>query len=131
MLDTSVAIPLRESEGVTLGRVAELSDNLMISAVTRVELENGVYRDPDLAEHRRALLDIMLDSLHVMPFDDDCAAEFGRIVAGLGWSRTTTIDRMIAATAIVSDATLITMNGKDFKNIPGLKLVIWETPEPE
>ena len=128
MLDTSVAIPLRESDSGTLERVAELSDNLMISAVTRVELENGVYRDPTLSGHRRALLDIMLDSLHVLPFDDDCAAEFGRIVAALGWSRATTIDRMIAATAIVSEATLITLNGKDFKNIPGLKLVVWETP---
>ena len=129
MLDTSVAIPLRESEAVTLGRVAELGDNLMISAVTRVELENGVYRDPGLAEHRRALLDIMLESLLVAPFDDDCAAIFGGIVAKLGWSRANTIDRMIAATAIVSDATLITMNGKDFRDVPGLKLMEWATPE--
>ena len=129
MLDTSVAIPLRESEAVTLGRVAKLGDNLMISAITRVELENGVYRDPSLAEHRRTLLDIMLVSLPIIPFDDECAAMFGKIVAKLGWSRGNTIDRMIAATAIVSDATLITMNGKDFREIPGLKLLEWKTPE--
>lgn len=131
MLDTSVAISLRESEAVTLGQVAELGDIVMISAVTRVELENGVYRDAKLAEHRRALLDIMLGSLLVAPFDEECAAVFGRIVASLGWSRAKTIDRMIAATAIVNDATLITMNGKDFRDVPGLKLVEWETPAAE
>ena len=125
MLDTSVAIPLRESEAATLNRVDAIDGDLMISAVTRVELENGVYRDPALAEHRRALLDIMLQSVLVVPFDDECARVFGRIVAQLGWSRTKTIDRMIAACAIVSDATLVTMNGKDFRGIADLRLVEW------
>lgn len=128
MLDTSVAIPLRESEAVTLQRVSDLGDDLLISAVTRVELENGVYRDIKLAERRRAMLDLMLESVLVIPFDDDCAMVFGRIVAQLGWSRPKTIDRMIAATAIVSDAPLITMNGKDFRGIAGLRLIGWETP---
>jgi tRNA(fMet)-specific endonuclease VapC len=36
---------------------------------------------------------------------------------------------MIAATALAHDLTLITMNGKDFRDLPGLKLVEWETPE--
>ena len=125
MLDTSVAIPLRESEAATLDRVDAIDGDLMISAVTRVELENGVYRDPALAEHRRALLDIMLQSVLVVPFDDECARVFGRIVAQHGWSRTKTIDRMIAACAIVSDATLVTMNGKDFRGIADLRLVEW------
>ena len=125
MLDTSVAIPLRESEAVTLERVDALGGDLMISAVTRVELENGVYRDPALAGHRRALLDIVLECVLVVPFDDECAAVFGRTVANIGWSRTKTIDRMIAASAIASDATLVTMNGKDFRDIPYLKLVEW------
>ncbi len=130
MLDTSVAIPLRESEPVVLQHIEGLGGDLLISAVTRVELENGVYRDPDLAASRRALLDIILESLLVIPFDDECAALFERIVGVLGWSRAKTIDRMIAATAIVSDATLVTMNGKDFRGIPDLKLIEWETPTP-
>lgn len=125
MLDTSVAIPLRESEAATLNRVAAIDGDLMISAVTRVELESDVYRNPALAEHRRALLDIMLQSVLVVPFDDECARVFGRIVAQLGWSRTKTIDRMIAACAIVSDAALVTMNGKDFRGIADLRLVEW------
>lgn len=125
MLDTSVAIPLRESDAEILGRVAALGGDLMISAVTRVELENGVYRDLALTAHRRALLDTMLKSVLVVPFDDQCAAIFGQLAAQLGWSRSNTIDRMIAACAIANDATLVTLNGRDFRGLPGLQLVEW------
>jgi tRNA(fMet)-specific endonuclease VapC len=125
MLDTSVAIPLRESDADILGRVVALGGDLMISTVTRVELENGVYRDPALAAHRRVLLDLMLQSVLVAPFDDQCAAVFGGIAATLGWSRGKTIDRMIAACAIVNDATLVTLNGRDFRGVVGLRLVEW------
>jgi tRNA(fMet)-specific endonuclease VapC len=130
MLDTSVAIPLRESDADTLDQVGRLGGDLLIAAVTRVELENGVYRDPTLAQRRRALLDVMLESVLVIPFDDECAQIFGQIVAKLGWSRAKTIDRMIAATAVVSDATLVTTNGRDFRQIDGLKLLEWETLTP-
>lgn len=41
------------------------------------------------------------------------------------FSRRRIIDRMIAAQALLHDATLVTMNGEDFKDIPGLKLLIW------
>lgn len=128
MLDTSVAIPLRESDAAILDRIALLGDDLMIASITRVELENGVYRDPALAQHRRALLDILLQSVLVVPFDDECAAIYGRIVAQMGWSRTRTIDRMIAACAIASDASLVTLNGKDFRGIEGLRLIEWPNP---
>jgi tRNA(fMet)-specific endonuclease VapC len=130
MLDTSVAIPLRENDLDVAARIGGLEGDLVVSAVTRVELENGVYRDPALSQKRRALLDLMLETVLVLPFDDQCAACFGQIVAQLGWSRTQTIDRMIAATAIVNHMPLITFNGRDFRKIAGLELVEWETPNP-
>ena len=36
---------------------------------------------------------------------------------------------MIAAQAIAIGATLITMNGSDFQDIPGLTLEIWPSPQ--
>jgi predicted nucleic acid-binding protein len=35
---------------------------------------------------------------------------------------------MIAATAIVAGATLITMNAQDFRGIDGLRLEAWPSP---
>lgn len=125
MLDTSVAIPSRDGDQDVLGRIASIEAPLLISAVTRVELENGVYRDPTLAVRRRAALDVMLATMIVVPFEDDTAALYGRIVAALGWSRARIIDRMIAATAILRDVPLATLNAADFRGVPGLRLDDW------
>lgn len=94
--------------------------------MTRVELENGVYRDPEQADVRRALVDMLLGGIEVLDFTDADAARFGEIIATTGFSRRRTTDRMIAATALLHGATLITMNGDDFRDVPGLKLEVWE-----
>jgi predicted nucleic acid-binding protein len=52
-------------------------------------------------------------------------AAYGRIVAAAGHSRRKVVDRMIAATALANGLTLITLNGADFPDLPGLDLVAW------
>jgi tRNA(fMet)-specific endonuclease VapC len=42
-----------------------------------------------------------------------------------GYSRRKVLDRMIAAQALVDEATLVTRNGDDFRDIPGLTLLEW------
>ena len=58
----------------------------------------------------------------------DCADAYRKIVRQSGFSRRKTLDRMIAATALVNNATLVTANGPDFADIPGLALEIWSAP---
>lgn len=96
-----------------------------MSIVSRVELEDGVPRGPQTAEHRRRLLDELLQRLKVAPFGHAEAVCYRDIIRGCGYARGRTIDRMIAATALVHGATLITANGKDFRDIPGLLLEEW------
>lgn len=92
MLDTSVLIPLRDGDFGVETRVAGLSGPLLLSAISRAELEGGVYRYPDDAPARRARLDKMLSLSRVVAFDEACAAEYGRVVAALGFSRRKFID---------------------------------------
>ncbi|MEY2883031.1 MAG: toxin protein VapC [Pseudomonadota bacterium] len=125
LLDTSVVIHVLEGQPDIAAAVGQLAPAPAISALTRAELENGVARDPAEAALRRALLDAFLTAVDVLPFDDAAAAEYGRIVGTLGYSRAKTIDRMLAAQAIVTDAQLVTMNGDDFRNIPGLNVSVW------
>lgn len=98
-----------------------------ISVITRVELENGVYRDPTQAESRRARLGTLLAAINIVDFIDKDAARFGKIVKATGYSRRTN-DRMIAATALLHDAVFITMNSADYVDIPALKLEVWDNP---
>lgn len=71
----------------------------------------------------------MLAVMPVLPFDDACVAAYRRIVEEVGFSRRKVIDRMIAATALVHQLTLVTLNGADFTDVPGLDLDAWPAPE--
>lgn len=128
LIDTDVAIHLRDREPGILQLLAELDARPALSVISRVELEGGVYAKPPLAEKRRRALDALLETLAVIPFDTVAADAYRRIVEAIGHSRPKVGDRMIAATAIVHDLTLITMNGGDFNDIPGLALMVWPNP---
>ncbi|HYW16338.1 MAG TPA: PIN domain-containing protein [Allosphingosinicella sp.] len=127
LLDTSVAIHLGDSNAL-VDRLGELGARPSLSAISRVELENGVYRDPQWAAIRRATLDAMLDQMETLDFDGEAIAAYRTIVSAVGYNRRKTLDRMIAATALAHDLTLITLNGGDFADIPGLDLEVWPTP---
>jgi tRNA(fMet)-specific endonuclease VapC len=125
LLDTDVAIHLRDGDPGVTEKVAALGEAVLMSIVTRVELEGGVYRDPPNARVRRARLDIILAAIPTIAFDDAAAAVYGAIVANAGYSRRKLLDRMIAAQAIVHRATLVTLNGGDYADFPGLSLLVW------
>lgn len=93
-----------------------------------MELEGGVYARADLMKTRRDGLLTLLAALPVIDFDAATADAYRRIVSGTGYSRAKILDRMIAATALVHSLTLVTINGDDFRDIPGLALDIWPAP---
>lgn len=125
LLDTNVAIHLRDGHLGTSDRIASLTEAVLISVVTRVELEGGVYRDPAHSSIRRRRLDVMLRAIPAIAFDDACADAYSAIVADAGYSRRKILDRMIAAQALVHRATLVTMDRRDFADIGALRLVEW------
>lgn len=93
--------------------------------VSRVELEGGVHVDPSKSAVRRLRLAAMLRSLSVIPFTETSADAYRAIVEAIGYSRRKILDRMIAAQAIVHRVTLVTTNGEDFRDVPGLELLEW------
>ncbi|HEY2659015.1 MAG TPA: PIN domain-containing protein [Caulobacteraceae bacterium] len=125
LLDTNVAIYLRDGDPAVTTRVAALDGAILMSVVTRVELEGGVYREPAHAQIRRARLDIMLSAIATLTFDDASAQAYGAIVSGAGYSRRKLLDRMIAAQALVHRATLVTLNSSDLSDIAGLSILAW------
>lgn len=98
---------------------------MLLSIVTRVELEGGVYREPAYAMVRRARLDAMLSAIPTLAFDNLAAQTYANIVASAGYSRRKLLDRMIAAQALAHRATLVTMNARDFADVPGLAVLAW------
>ena len=125
LLDTNVVIRLRDGDPDVAEKVAALDSAILLSIISRVELEGGVYRDPAQSGLRRPRLDAILQTLPVLAFDDAAADAYRAIVEAAGDSRRKLLDRMIAAQALVHRATLVTQNPADFQDIPGLDLVVW------
>jgi tRNA(fMet)-specific endonuclease VapC len=125
LLDTNVVIALRDGDPSVTEKVQALEGALLISVVTRVELEGGVYRDPSQTGLRRPRLDAILRTLPTLAFDDASADAYRAIVESAGYSRGKLLDRMIGAQALVHRATLVTRNPSDFRDIPGIELLGW------
>ena len=125
LIDTSVAIAFRDGEPAILDAMETLKGALLLSVISLVELEGGVERDASEAKLRRERLDSLLPPFVVLPFDRASAEAYGRIVKSAGYSRRKLLDRMIAAQALVQDATLVTLNAADVRDIPGLQLMAW------
>src|SRR6186713_1051287 len=125
LLDTNVAIHLRDGDATVAEKVASLQGAVLISIITRVELQGGVHREPAQARVRRARLDVLLSAIPALAFDDLAAETHGAIVAAAGYSRRKLLDRMIAAQALVHRAELITFNPDDFSDVPGLIVRAW------
>ena len=125
LLDTNVAVHLRDGDPAVTQMVAALQGAVLMSIVTRVELEGGVYREPAHMSVRRARLDAILSAIPALAFDDLAAEMYGTIVASAGYSRRKLLDRMIAAQALVHRATLVTFNPGDFSDVPGLSTLVW------
>lgn len=125
ILDTNIAIGLRDGDPTILTALARLEGALLLSIITRIELEGGVHRDAQDSGARRTRLDVILDTIPVLPFDEPAADAYRMIVERAGYSRRKLLDRMIAAQALVHRATLITRNADDFRDVPGLILEVW------
>ena len=58
-----------------------------------------------------------------VPFDAAAAGQAAALYAQITHPRSRNLDLAVAACALVHDATLWTLNPKDFSDVPGLKLV--------
>ena len=130
LLDTNVCIQLwqRGNEKVRRRYLAHRPSEICLSSVVKAELYFGARRSWRVENNLR-LLEAFMAPIKSLPFDDRCAEEYGAIRAQLS-SLGTPIgpnDLMIAATARVHDATLVTNNTREFTRIAGLRVTDWET----
>jgi tRNA(fMet)-specific endonuclease VapC len=63
-----------------------------------------------------------------LPFDDECAENYGKIRADLANSGTpiSSNDIQIASIALVNNLILVTHNVREFKRVKGLQIEDWE-----
>jgi len=95
--------------------------------MVKAELHYGALRSKD-PQRASAKLEEFLAPFRSVPFDDRCAAVYGRIRARLAQAGSLIgpNDLLIAAIAVVHGATLVTHNIREFNRVEGLALEDWE-----
>ena len=129
LLDTNAAGDLIEKRGKTPDRAREArrkGGRIGIAMPVLAELYYGVEfsasRDKNLQRLRRAL-----SNLTIWPFDENSAAEFGRLRAELRrrGRPMQVIDMMIAAVALSLGNCTVISTDSDLAAIPGLSVENW------
>lgn len=123
-----MAIHIRAGVTPLVVTLAKRAEPAYLSTPTLIELEGGVYARPNLMQARLAGLASLKARFPIVDLSPPVVDCFARIVRGRGYSRRKVFDHLTAATAMVHDLTLITINGADFRDIPDLKLEIWPSP---
>ena len=119
ILDTNVLIEILKNNADTISKLSELQGPLYVSTITSMELFYGA-RDKQEVK----MLGRFLDKFEQVPMDESISFRALELVREYAKSHTLDIpDSLIAASAIMNQATLFTYNTKDFRFIPELELL--------
>ena len=118
LIDTDVLIDYLRGQADALAYIESLTDPLLISVVTVAELYSGVRE----GEERKAL-ETFISAFERMPISEEIAATGGLYRRDYSKSHKVGLaDALIAATAQVHGATLVTLNVKHFPMLASVKV---------
>jgi len=126
LLDTNVVIAFLNGNKAIAERIEGNIDKIALSSLVVAELNFGAKASQHATRNLEKLRRL-LDVVQTVPFDLDCADAFGTIKSRLRaiGKPTGEVDALIAATAIVHKAVLVTGNKKHFEHIEGLRIETW------
>ena len=129
LLDSDICSAHLRRPGALFHRIMQHSGRVWISTITLSDLYTWAYKQDDPKLILEKVQDFLRD-VQVLPFDDACALELGKLRGGLLRRGITVspVDLMIGVIALVHNLTLVTQNTADFRNIPGLRLDDWLPP---
>jgi predicted nucleic acid-binding protein len=128
ILDTSFLVDLLRGRGEALALLAELEGrgaSLCTTPITVLELYRGAFLSAN-PERSLAAAKKLLDSLVVLPLDDEATIVFGALSARLRSEgrRIGDFDEVIASIALARDREMVTRDGH-FREVAGIKVVGW------
>ncbi len=128
LLDTCVISDFVKGDVNVLARLkAEQPKDLAISSVTLMEIKYGLALNPARAKNILPLLDILLEMIQVIPYEQQDANATAVIRAYLKKQGTPIgpYDVMIAGCALARQLMMVTSNTKEFDRVAGLSLEDW------
>ena len=132
LIDSSVLIGFdRGRIAIDHGFAGREEEEFFISVVTASELLHGVYRAtaPDVRARRSAFVEAVLERFPMLAIDLATARTHAQLWAQLAstGSLVGSHDLWIAAGCIARGLTLVTLNVREFRRVPGLEIETWQT----
>lgn len=120
LVDSSVIIDflrVKDRKRTLLFNLVDKNHQLYISVITHTELFAG----KSIWESKKAYNEVtdLFSEIKILPLTEEISEKSGQIKVRFGLD---IIDAIIAATAVLTNLELITLNTKDFKKVKGLKL---------
>jgi tRNA(fMet)-specific endonuclease VapC len=124
LLDTNACIDFIDGRSEKVRqRIDKEFGRLTVSAITVAELMVGSKSSID-PEKDKVRVEKFVEGVTVAPFDEAAAEIYGDVIRRIGVRRKS-FDRLIGVQALTLGLTLVTSNGKDFADVPGLKVENW------
>ena len=126
LLDTNICLYIMQRRPATVAaRFEALSrGDVGISIITYAEMRVGIEKHPDSRKHNEKILELFVQRVPYLPFDEAAANAYGVLRAAVPDRRRNAMDRLIAQ-ALSIGAILVTNNEDDFKGYPGLTVENW------
>jgi predicted nucleic acid-binding protein len=119
LLDTNILIEIFKGNSTIATQLENINDNFGISSITQMELYYGAFNKREIN-----LLDKLLANFYIYHLTPAISLKAVELIKTYSKSHNLTLpDALIAATAIVKQTPLITLNLKDFKYIEELELI--------
>lgn len=127
LLDTNICVyVIRKKPESVYRRLSEIGERgVAVSVITAFELEVGALRSE--GKRYSEAVRLFIAELPVLPLEDAARSAYGQLRTTLE-RRGEVIgayDMLIAAHALMLNATLVTNNEKEFKRVRGLKVENW------
>jgi tRNA(fMet)-specific endonuclease VapC len=125
ILDTDHCVAILHGQ-LDVGAHVDPTTPLFVTAITVSELAYGAHKS-DRPEHHLAQVDLLLDSVTVLPFDAKVARRCGQLKDMLRRAGTplSEPDLQIASIALCHTLPLATRNQRGFARVPGLMPMDW------
>ena len=119
LCDTNILIELYKNNSAIISELQKIgSKNIVISVITQAELYYGSLNKKELQRIRKHL-----SQLQILALDISISQKFIQLMENYSLSHKLAIpDALIAATSLVHNLDLYTLNQKDFRFITGLKI---------
>jgi tRNA(fMet)-specific endonuclease VapC len=119
LCDTNIIIEFYKGNPTILQELGRIGvAQLAISVITQAELYYGALNKAELLRIQKHL-----NLLHNLPIDYQVSSQFIQLMSQYSLSHKLAIpDALIAATALVNDVELYTLNIKDFRFIENIRL---------